>query len=243
MTEASTTQSMRAQLLLREKVLAGELAPGSRLLEVPLAEDLGISRTPVRDALSRLAEEGLLDRGSKGGFIVRSFTLADALDAIELRGVLEGTAARLAAERGVANEPMSRLEQIVYMLDQTFDSAGAVADLDAYGELNAKFHATLASLAGSAILEREIERVTKLPFASPSAFIHDQSHGGSFRLSLIPAQAQHRALVEAILKREGLRAEMIAREHARVARQNLEEALTSERVGVRDVPSLALVVD
>lgn len=243
MNETSSTQTMRAQLLLREKILAGELAPGTRLLEVYLAEDLGISRTPVRDALSRLAEEGLLERGSKGGFIVRSFTLADALDAIELRGVLEGTAARLAAERGVDIELMSRLEQIVYMLDEAFDSRGNVEDLDSYAELNARFHEMLAALSGSVIVEREIERVTKLPFASPSAFIHERSDAAAFRMSLIAAQAQHRALVEAIAKREGLRAEMIAREHARVARQNLEDALTSERIQVRDVPSLALVVD
>lgn len=234
---------MRAQLLLREQVLAGELAPGSRLLEVNLAEELGISRTPVRDALSRLAEEGLLERGRRGGFIVRSFTLADVLDAIELRGVLEGTSARLAAERGVQIEAMARLEQVVYRLDEVFGSTGSIAELDSYGRLNQQFHTLLSRLSGSAIVEQELERVSKLPFASPSAFIHDQPDDLPFRLSLITAQSQHRSIVEAIAKREGFRAETIAREHARVARQNLEEAVTSQRIKIRNVPSLALVVD
>jgi GntR family transcriptional regulator, vanillate catabolism transcriptional regulator len=243
MNERNSTHTMRALLLLREKILAGELAPGSRLLEVYLAEDLGISRTPVRDALSRLSEEGLLERGTRGGFIVRSFSLADALDAIELRGVLEGTAARLAAERGVQIETMSRMEYVVYRMDELFDSEGEIDDFEGYGELNARFHSILATLAGSEIVEREIERVSKLPFASPSAFIHEQSEAAAFRLSLVSAQAQHRSIVEAIAKREGFRAETVAREHARVARQNLEDAITNQRLTVRNVPSLALVVD
>ena len=67
-----------------------------------LAKEFSISRTPIREALSRLAEEGLLERARGGGFVVRSFAIADVLDMIELRGVLEGTAARLAAERGVS---------------------------------------------------------------------------------------------------------------------------------------------
>lgn len=239
----TTTQTTRAQLLLREKILAGELAPGARLLEVTLASDLGISRTPVRDALSRLTEEGLLERGRRGGFIVRSFTLADALDAIELRGVLEGTAARLAAERGVAISSMARLEQIVYRMNELFDAQGRMDDLERYGEMNARFHAQLATLSGSAILERELERVTRLPFASPSAFLHERSDDAPFKLSLVTAQSHHRAIVEAIANREGFRAEMVAREHARLARHNLEEAVTQQQGGTRDLPGLALVVD
>lgn len=243
MTDTTSTQAMRAQLLLREKILAGELAPGSRLLEVYLADDLGISRTPVRDALSRLAEEGLLERGSRGGFVVRSFTVAEALDAIEIRGVLEGTAARLAAERGVAIEEIARLEQVVQRTEEVFDDDGAIADLDAYGALNLEFHDLLSSISGSTMLSRELERVSKLPFASPSAFIHEQSDDVAFRRSVPLAQAQHRAIAGAIVNREGSRAEALAREHARLARQNLEDALRFKRITVRNVPSLALVVD
>ena len=243
MTDTSSTQTMRAQFLLREKILAGELRPGSRLLEVYLAEDLGISRTPVRDALSRLAEEGLLERGSRGGFIVRSFTVADALDAIEIRGVLEGTAARLAAERGVPLERMARLEQIVDRMDQLFDSDGVMQDFDGWGRLNSEFHGYLRGLSGSAIVERELARVSKLPFASPTAFIHERSGYVSFRRSLITAQTQHRALVDAIVTREGFRAETVAREHSHLARHNFEEALASRPAATRNVPSLALVVD
>jgi GntR family transcriptional regulator of vanillate catabolism len=165
------------------------------------------------------------------------------LDSIEVRGVLEGTAARLAAERGVQIESMARFEQVVYRMDSLFDVKGNITDLETYGELNWQFHQLLSRLAGSVIIERELERVAKLPFASPSAFIHEQPNDAAFRLSLVTAQAQHRAMVEAIAKREGFRAETVAREHARIARQNLEDAVTSQRIKVRNVPSLALVVD
>ena len=85
------THSKRALFRLRQRIVEGEIPGGTRLYEVALAEKLQISRTPVREAMSRLAEEGLLDRANGGGFLVRSFSYADVVDAIELRGVLEGT--------------------------------------------------------------------------------------------------------------------------------------------------------
>ena len=93
------SQIGRAFIGLRETLLHGELGRGERISELPLVSRLGTSRTPIRLALERLAHIGMLDVLPGGGFTVRGFTLAEALDAIELRGVLEGTAARFAAER------------------------------------------------------------------------------------------------------------------------------------------------
>src|SRR6478735_11590616 len=93
------TQIGRAFIGLREMLLHGELARGERISELPLVARLGTSRTPIRLALERLAHMGLLDVVSTGGFTVREFTLTEVRDAIEVRGVLEGTVARLAAER------------------------------------------------------------------------------------------------------------------------------------------------
>src|SRR5919106_389653 len=99
--DTKRSQTTKATLGIRELVLDGELAPGERVPEVGLSERLGISRTPLRIALTTLAHEGLLEPLSGGGFIVRSFTRTDIADAIELRGVLEGTAARLAGSAAV----------------------------------------------------------------------------------------------------------------------------------------------
>jgi GntR family transcriptional regulator of vanillate catabolism len=228
---------------LRKQILSGALPGGTRLFEVTLAEALDISRTPVREALGRLAEEGLLERVAGGGFAVRSFGFADVIDAIELRGVLEGTAARLAAERGVPEARMAAFRDIVTRLDRIFAAGPDAVDLDAYADLNAEFHAALAALAGSDILRREIERAVRLPFASPSAFTPDKAGIAAFRRSLTVAQAQHRALAEAIAGREGARAEALAREHAKIARSNLEYILAEDRSLIGRVPGLALVVE
>ncbi|HWH81257.1 MAG TPA: GntR family transcriptional regulator, partial [Burkholderiaceae bacterium] len=99
---AAPSQAVKAQLALRELILGGELRPGARIAELWLVERLGVSRTPVRLALVRLAEEGLLDTLPSGGYAVRDFSEADIVDAIELRGTVEGLAARFAAERGAA---------------------------------------------------------------------------------------------------------------------------------------------
>ncbi|TDK34371.1 GntR family transcriptional regulator [Rhizobium deserti] len=240
--EASrSTHTARALMELRKKILSGDYPGGTRLFEVPLAETLQISRTPVREIMSRLAEEGLLDRLANGGFVVRSFTYADAVDAIELRGVLEGTAARLAAERGVSQTGLQQLRDLLAQLDACFGQNFGDVDLEAYSGLNAEFHALLVKLSGSTVIRREVERSTRLPFASPSAFLSGRTHVAAFRQSLHIAQDQHRSLVAAVAGREGARAEALAREHARIARKNLEYAVYEDPQLMLSVPGLVLL--
>lgn len=223
--DTGNTHALRALTALREKILSGELAAGKRLFEVPLAEELKISRTPVRDAMSRLAAEGLLDRVHGGGFLVRTFSLEDIIDSIGLRGMLEGANARLAAERGISSEKAAEMEALLSALDDCFFPGDQGVDFALYSARNADFHAALATLSNSNIMQRELERVNHLPFASPSAFLRDNGKKRGFTHVLIVAQAQHRALIDAILAREGARAESIAREHARIVRKNLVEML------------------
>lgn len=235
------THAARALIELRNRILSGEYPGGTRLFEVTLAEALQISRTPVREVMSRLAEEGLLERLTNGGFAVRSFTYADALDAIELRGVLEGTAARFAAERGISNEGLQRLRMLLERLDACFGPASDDIDLDGYSDLNALFHRTMTELSGSPVIQREVDRATRLPFASPSAFLFGRAQIAVFRQSLRIAQDQHRSMVAAIENREGARAEHLAREHARIARKNLEYAVREEPDLIKTVPGLVLL--
>lgn len=237
----SRTHATRALIDLRQRILAGQLPGGTRLFEVPLAEELDISRTPLREALSRLSSEGLLDRVQGGGFVVRSFALADVIDTIELRGVLEGTAARLAAERGITPHQFDALCGILARLDACFGDGPDNVDFEGYSDLNTEFHSILTDLSGSPVIIREINRVTSLPFASPSAFLPDKTRLDAFRRTLAPAQEQHRALVEAIGAREGARAEHIAREHSRAARRNVEYIFAREPGLKADVPGLALI--
>jgi len=243
MKQGSTrTHAIRVAIELRRRILNGEFEGGSRLFEVALAESMQVSRTPVREAMFRLAEEGLLERVRGGGFTVRTFSLSDVADAIELRGVLEGTAARLAAERGVGEARLRQIHETLEEMEGCFGQTAGEVDFDGYCDLNARFHTELASLAGSEVLRREIDRVTHLPFASPSAFLPNNADVEAFRLSLRPAQEQHRDLLDAIVKREGTRAEAIAREHARAPRRNLDILLAGQPDLLARMPALALLV-
>lgn len=243
MTEtAGKTHAMRAVIELRQRILAGDIPGGTRLFEVPLAEELQISRTPVREAMSRLAEEGLLERVRNGGFMVRSFSFADVIDTLELRAVLEGTAARLAAERGVEPERLAEIREILVRLDACFGETPEEVDFEGYSELNVEFHTALAGLPGSDMVRREVERAKRLPFASPSAFLPGKTDIAAFKRTLVTGQEQHRAIVEAITAREGTRAEALVREHARAARRNVEFIMAEPHNLAVQMPGLALVV-
>ena len=226
--DAGASQAVKAQLRLREMILAGELAAGSRIAELAIVERLGVSRTPIRAALMRLHQEGLLDALPNGGYAVRTFSERDVSDAIELRGTVEGLAARLAAERGAAPEILAEarayLDGVDLLLRQpALDDEGFLQ----YVTLNQKFHNLLSDMAASSVIARELERVVSLPFASPSGFVVVQANSPQSRDMLVVAQDQHRQVLDAIERREGSRAEAIMREHSRIAQRNLREAVRS----------------
>jgi DNA-binding GntR family transcriptional regulator len=165
---AQLPQWLRATLRLRELMLDGELRGGERLSEIPLSEQLGVSRTPLRLALARLEHEGLVEAAPGGGFVVRAFTREEAADAIELRGVLEGTAARLAAERLDDPNELEALHGCVAQLDAIVRrDRPAAAVFERYVELNERFHTIVLGLARSRPLEAAYAGVLALPFASP----------------------------------------------------------------------------
>jgi GntR family transcriptional regulator, vanillate catabolism transcriptional regulator len=235
------SQTLKAVLGIRDLILGGQFEPGERLLEVMLSEKLGLSRTPLRTALQRLEQEGLVELIPTGGYAVRGFRYAELADAIILRGVLEGTAARLAAERGVNPIAMRKIEETLNELDLVLGNTPDELEFERYVELNAQFHLQLAQLPASDVIAREIARVTALPFASPSAFLEQQEAQTAFRQSLVIGQMHHRSIVEAIAARQGARAESLAREHALLAHHNLETVMKAAPGAIK-MPALALVV-
>jgi GntR family transcriptional regulator, vanillate catabolism transcriptional regulator len=237
----ATSQTVRAQLRLRELIVGGDILPGQRIAELALVERLGVSRTPIRMALARLQEEGLLEALPHGGFMVKDFSEADIGDAIELRGTLEGLAARLAAERGVAPVLLAEVRDCLARIDDILaQPALSEESFSAYVEQNGRFHALLAEMADSPLVTRQIERVVTLPFASPNGFVMVRSTGPDARDVLVVAQQQHRSVVEAIVQREGARAEALMREHARIAHANLRAALQSHQT-LQKLPGASLI--
>jgi GntR family transcriptional regulator, vanillate catabolism transcriptional regulator len=237
----SSSQTARATLALREMLLNGRFRPGERIREVPLAAQLSVSRIPLRLALERLAHEGFLQMRPTRGFLVQQFSKEDIHDAIELRGLLEGAAARLAAERlksAADLVPMQEASRAILNLVRR-----PKLTLDAFKQyigLNEKFHAALLDLSRSRMLLRLTEQACSLPFASPGAFLETQFMSGDLHQLFLIAADQHCSIVEAIANREGLRAEMLTREHARVARRNLEYALKN-RKRLRDLAGAKLI--
>ncbi len=238
---AAVSQTVRVQLRLRELIVGGELKPGTRIAELALVERLGASRTPIRMALVRLQEEGLLEALPNGGFAVRDFSESDMHDAIEVRGTLEGLAARLAAERGVSSVLLAEARDCLAKIDALLaEPALSEASFSGYVEQNGRFHALLAEMAGSDLVTRQIERAVQLPFASPNGFVMLQATGPRARDTLVIAQHQHRAVIDAIVRREGARAESLMREHARIAHDNLRDALQSHQM-LQRVPGANLI--
>jgi GntR family transcriptional regulator of vanillate catabolism len=239
--DRSVSQTVRAQLALRDLVLAGRLRPGERISELQAVEITGVSRTPVRMALVRLEEEGLLEVIPSGGFMVKAFSERDILDSIELRGTLEGLAARFAAERGVSSRDLEPLKQCLSEIDDLVRQDPISMDgFSSFVALNARFHALLTELSRSPPLIRQIDRASALPFASPSSFVMAQSALPEARRILLIGQEHHCVVVDAIENREGARAEAVMREHARLASRNLRLALRN-RTHLDLLPALALV--
>ncbi|TLZ36358.1 MAG: GntR family transcriptional regulator [Gammaproteobacteria bacterium] len=231
----------RAIVRIREMILRGELGPGERVAEAPLAERLGMSRTPVRQALPVLAQEGLLAEHQTRGYVVRGFSTADVLDAIDLRGVLEGLAARRVAERGVSRTLLQALRVCLAEGDQIL-AEGHVADkFEAlYVDMNVRFHQLIVAECRSPIIQQALERNARIPFAGPQALALDKTSLERMYDTMAYAHRQHHCIVAALERGESSRVEALMREHTNPVKENLNIPGTSEEL--REVkPHLALV--
>jgi GntR family transcriptional regulator, vanillate catabolism transcriptional regulator len=236
---AHRTQITKAVLALREAIFGGDFAPGERMSELPLVERLGVSRTPLRLALAELEHEGLLRGLPGGGYVVREFSQSDVRDAVELRGVLEGTAARFAAERGAPAGELAALRVINGRIGTLAQRGGSDA-FERYLSHNEAFHTRLLALARSPLLERSLDRVMSLPFAAPSAFVLVDAELAQSRQIITVAHHQHLGILEAIEYRQGGRAESLTREHARLSLVNLDLVVRRREV-LQRLPGAALI--
>jgi GntR family transcriptional regulator of vanillate catabolism len=237
-TPETNSQIARTVLRLREMILSGDFSPGERVSEAPLTARLAASRTPIRLALERLAHEGLLDPYPTGGFIVRTFTLEDVWDSIEVRGVLDGAAARLAAERLTDDKELATLRQHQDNMDALGEPTPDT--LPRYLELNDRFHDEILRLARNETLRRTLERLLSMPLASRQALVSLQTRFPEASDIFMVARDQHLRIVETISKRQGSRAESIAREHAEITRRALEFALAHTH-GLSVLPGGSLI--
>lgn len=219
---------------LRDLVLSGELQPGERVIELQFAARLGVSRTPLRIAMTELEKEGLLERLPSRGFRVRAFTVDEIADAVDVRGVLEGMAVRLLAERGAPQEVLDRLREAVAegkrLLAPAERDPNVTIDARAWGQINRRFHEILYEGAGNRALIAALEHNNKTPLAGPAALTLPSTPSVLETPFVLRAQADHEDLLRAIERREAARAENLMREHAYRSRENKRILLATLRM-------------
>jgi DNA-binding GntR family transcriptional regulator len=193
--------SAAAVELIRAAILEGRLAPGHRLKEGELAGTLGISRTPIREALFILQAEGLIEATPNRGATVRTYELEELRDMYELRGVLEGLAARRAAPR----LDHAAIEELRASCDR-FAEVAESGEITSIVAENLFFHGTIHEAAGSARLQEMVRQTIALPLVYRSFVWYSPDQ---IRASL----HYHRQLVGAFERRDAERAELLMKEH------------------------------
>ena len=203
-------------------ILQGKLCAGQRVAEAPVAERLGMSRTPVRQALPVLAQEGLLVEHKTRGYVVKETSTTDILDAIDLRGAIEGLAARRVAEQGASRSLCCALRQCLADGDEVLKK-GHIEECDeaAYASMNGRFHDLIVREAHSPMIEQVLERIARIPFVAPQALAFDRTNLDRMYEMLFYAHRQHHFIVAAIERGEGGRVEALMREHANPVKDSL----------------------
>lgn len=194
---------------LREDIITGRLAPGTRLVELNIAAEFGVSRTPVREALKRLTAEKLVFSDPSRGVVVHAPDASEIEDVFVVREALDALAARLAAHRITPSE-LARLRVIVDSMRRAIRAGRREQVILA----NQRFHDVIYAAAGNEMLARVasdlrdfVRRFTTLPFASPDRVEH--------------VLAEHEAILEALAAHDPEAAEAASRRHLEAAREYL----------------------
>ncbi|MFF5986666.1 GntR family transcriptional regulator [Prauserella flavalba] len=202
-----TQTSDRVYADLHREILTGGRVPGSRLREEEIAETFGVSRTPVREALRRLSADGLIELIPHRGAEVVRWAADDIEELFDLRCLLEGHAARRAAQRGEVD--LERLRELCARMEAHLDDTDPRA-ADEITRLNMEFHRTIHRAGGRALPDL-LTRVIEVPVVRRT---FDEYSAEELRRSF----GQHRELVNALAAGDGDWAEAVMRSHLRAAR-------------------------
>lgn len=218
---AKVKPGQRVLITLRTMIASGELASGTRIAEIPTAEALGVSRMPVRLAFRLLEQEGLLVRNGVRGYAVRGFSRDDIIGAIEVRGVLEGLAARQLAQKGLSKPVQKTLLTCLSTGDSIFAKQYlSETDLEAYHAFNQRFHQAIVVGSGNTAIASALSRNNSLPFASATAMALDQTHLDQEFQRLAKAHQQHHGVYQALVESRAEDAFRLMEEHAKITLEN-----------------------
>ena len=208
MAGATSAMTRRAYDAVRQSILNGELAPGTWLREPAVATSLGLSRTPVREALRMLAAEGVVELVHNRGARVAEWTAADIDEIYRLRALLEGHGAALAARDATAAQ-VAQLRQLAERYERAVDDEAQAPGLSV--QCNNAFHATVIAASGSSRLQTLLDVVTSVPLVTQALRRYTDDDR---RRSVL----QHRDIVTAIAHHDQELAESAMRSHILAAR-------------------------
>lgn len=223
--DESVTRSVSITENLRTAILAGEFRPGERMFEVNLSERLNVSRTPIREALKVLAGEGLLDYTPNRGYHVREYSVDDIVQAYEIRAVLEGLAAKRAAQIGMSPEERAIVEAALRDGDNLLNKGRlSPNDRNLYGVINTAIHSAIHFAGQSRMLRdmlRQSQQIAPSSHRNVIAFEHPDVRR---------RHDDHHRIYEAILCRDAGRAELLMRDHVESIKVSLLRSIA------RDLP-------
>ncbi|WP_274631226.1 GntR family transcriptional regulator [Arvimicrobium flavum] len=228
MTETSdpNPQGQIAYARLIDEIRRGSLPPGSRLRETELAERFEISRTPIREALRMLEADGLVVHQPRLGAVVRSLDYAEVIELYEMRAVLEGTAARLAA-RTASDVELADLQALNEEFGQVLHDPSQSA------EVNRQFHAALMNAARNRFLSKSVAGLAKTMFILGRSTLMEAERAEV-------AYAEHAHVLAALAARDGVAAEAAMRAHIEAAQRSrlkvlrLQEREAEARLEISD---------
>jgi len=188
---------------LRLKILTGSLKPGTRMMEVELAEEMGVSRTPVREAIRQLEKEGLIDIEPRRGAYVSDISVSDMVDILEVREDLEGLAASLAAGR-ITDEEVAEMEKVAKLYSEAIEKN----DTEAIIKYDEMFHKLIVSSSGNKTLVNLSEIVQDLALRFRYLYYDDFSR-------YVNMPSEHKNILEAIASGDSKAARKVADGHVK----------------------------
>lgn len=196
---------------LKIGILTGRISPGTRLLEVQLAESMGVSRTPIREAIKRLEKDGLVNIEPRHGAYASRVSIDDMVEILEVRELMESMAAQLAAER-VTPEQMESLMKTENLYQKAVKEEN-LEDMIAY---DAKFHKEVVEASHNKTLSQLIEPLQEIALRFRYMYYHDSN-----RVEKMPNE--HEKIIKALANGNGDAARKAAEKHLRSIKEEIKQ--------------------
>ncbi|NIA70977.1 GntR family transcriptional regulator [Pelagibius litoralis] len=211
--------------ILWGKILQGEIEPTQRLKDVEWAAKLGVSRTPVREAMRKMQQEGILIPLNQGGYEVRSVTMTDLQDLYRCRSALEVQAAREAAEH-FGPKVAKHFTGLIRMIDRALERK----DLDLALALNGDFHRDLIKQSGNVHLLGLYETIRKLTLFYRTTLLNrakaDTDRKKTYARRFMAGNKEHRAIIKALTEQDGEKAASLMQSHMLRATEHLNQEIS-----------------